>query len=253
MAYTAPHAHVTAQVTGDVAARWKASRWVTVTSNVSVVKTQTPGTARRARAHARCLAANPREHRRPGRRAPRNAAVTGTSIVQAKYRSVCPLRTVHGSASARTQKGGHPQHPTGGHRPRQRYRLAAVGARHRIEVEVGEDHVPALDPLRVAETAGRELVSEALYGPERFAARLPDGDCLAADLDHVARRELTAPTGLDLTVHADRAGRQQSPGRSAGVDDVHQLEQLAEPQPAVAGRHLGHADTRCSARRSASV
>src|SRR5690242_20559024 len=77
------------------------------------------------------------------------------------------------------------------------------------------------------------------------------GDGLAGGVDHVADRELAAAAGLDLAVDADVARLEQPAGCAAGLDEVHQLEQLAEPDTALPHLdvHGGHATTRRGQRR----
>ena len=56
-----------------------------------------------------------------------------------------------------------------------------------------------------------------------------EGDPLLAALDDIADAELTAAAGLDLTVDPDLARLEQPAGRSPGLDQVRELQQLTEP------------------------
>ena len=75
------------------APKWNLSRCSTVASSVSVENTATVTTAIRASTQA-CARRPSRTSTRPAAYpAPRNAAVSGGLIVQAKYASVCADRT----------------------------------------------------------------------------------------------------------------------------------------------------------------
>ena len=87
--YTASHVHVTARVaSGRSPSRWNRSRWTTVTTSVSVVNTNTAGTAIRASDQRAARAAPTSSATADQYDAPRNTAVIGDSIVQANQRSV---------------------------------------------------------------------------------------------------------------------------------------------------------------------
>src|SRR4051812_21231910 len=72
-----------------------------------------------------------------------------------------------------------------------------------------------------------------------------EGNGVAGALDHVAGRQLAAAAGLHLAVHADVARLEQAAGGPAGLAQVDELEQLAEPDAALAHLdvHGGHATT----------
>jgi hypothetical protein len=68
---------------------------------------------------------------------------------------------------------------------------------------------------------------------QRIAAVSGERDRLVAADHDVARSELAATPGLDLTVHTDLPRLEQAACGAAGLDEVHQLEQLPEPDAAL--------------------
>jgi hypothetical protein len=81
----ANQAQVTARVvSGRSPSRWKLSRCTSVTTSVTVVNTNTAGTAMRAPDHRAARAAPTSSPTADQYDAPRNTAVMGESIVQAK-------------------------------------------------------------------------------------------------------------------------------------------------------------------------
>jgi len=65
-------------------------------------------------------------------------------------------------------------------------------------------------------------------------------DLAVGDSDDIARCELAAPSSLDLTVDADHVGVEKLARATAGVDGADQLQQLTEPDPALADLEVLH-------------
>lgn len=72
--------------------KWNRFACNIVATKVRVVKAKTAGTAIRVRVHSLSLAARTSRRKLAKYPPPRNAAVRGGWIVQAKYRSVCSVR-----------------------------------------------------------------------------------------------------------------------------------------------------------------
>jgi hypothetical protein len=63
---------------------------------------------------------------------------------------------------------------------------------------------------------------------------------LTTDSDHVVTHQLPAPPILWFSVDQDASFGQQDLDVRTGLDGIGELEELAEPDPALPGRHCTH-------------